>query len=131
MDQQSALSEGGGTPRTDQSEGRTGKLSEISFRDELIPSNHFSSHFQVMAAREATGEVLIFLDSHCEVSPGWMEPLLAPIEENPKRYDDLVRSEMFEIRFQGGCAGDRSDQCQYICIRKGRILMENNYQFID
>lgn len=32
-------------------------------------------------ARAATGDVLIFLDAHCEATVGWCEPLLARIEE--------------------------------------------------
>lgn len=32
-------------------------------------------------ARVATGDVLIFLDAHCEATTGWMEPLLSRIEE--------------------------------------------------
>lgn len=54
---------------------------------------------KVMAAREAVGDVLVFLDSHCEVSPRWLEPLLAPIEENPKRVVvpviDLINANTF------------------------------------
>lgn len=34
-------------------------------------------------ARAATGDVLIFLDAHCEATVGWAEPLLARIEEEP------------------------------------------------
>jgi len=33
-------------------------------------------------AAVARGEVVIFLDSHCEATPGWIEPLLARIKED-------------------------------------------------
>lgn len=33
-------------------------------------------------ARAATGDVLIFLDAHCEAATGWIEPLLSRIEED-------------------------------------------------
>lgn len=29
--------------------------------------------------------MIIFLDSHCEVTDGWLEPLIAAIEEDPTR----------------------------------------------
>ncbi|XP_046609042.1 N-acetylgalactosaminyltransferase 7 [Neodiprion virginianus] len=35
-------------------------------------------------AREATGEVIVFLDAHCEVNTNWLPPLLAPIYVNSK-----------------------------------------------
>lgn len=37
---------------------------------------------RLQGARVATGDVLIFLDAHCEATVGWMEPLLSRIEED-------------------------------------------------
>ncbi|GMS89466.1 hypothetical protein PENTCL1PPCAC_11641, partial [Pristionchus entomophagus] len=39
---------------------------------------------KVRASRLATAEVIIFFDSHCEVTDNWLPPLLQPIKEDPK-----------------------------------------------
>ena len=37
---------------------------------------------RLYASRAARGEVLLFLDAHCEPTPGWLEPLLEPIAKD-------------------------------------------------
>ncbi|XP_020635415.1 polypeptide N-acetylgalactosaminyltransferase 11 [Pogona vitticeps] len=39
---------------------------------------------RMIGASHATGKVLVFLDSHCEVNEMWLQPLLAPIKESRK-----------------------------------------------
>ena len=40
---------------------------------------------KVFGSRKATGQVLVFLDSHCEVNQMWLEPMLSKVKENPHR----------------------------------------------
>ncbi|KAK0417681.1 hypothetical protein QR680_013147 [Steinernema hermaphroditum] len=55
---------------------------------------------KVLAARLASGDVLVFLDSHCEVTAGWLHPLLSGIQEDERRVMlplvDLIHPNTFE-----------------------------------
>ncbi|OQR67671.1 N-acetylgalactosaminyltransferase 7-like [Tropilaelaps mercedesae] len=53
-------------------------------------------------AEVATGEIIVFLDAHCEVGTNWLPPLLAPIKANRKTMTvpviDGIDHENFEYR---------------------------------
>lgn len=38
---------------------------------------------KLAGAKEAKGEVVVFLDSHCEANHGWLEPLVQRIKDKP------------------------------------------------
>lgn len=54
---------------------------------------------RLAGAKEAVGDVLTFLDAHCECSIGWVEPLLTKIKENSSNVVMPVIDEISETDF--------------------------------
>ena len=58
---------------------------------------------RLFGAREATGDVLIFLDSHIEATEGWLEPLVTEISKNETivvtPMIDIIDKETFEYKY--------------------------------
>ena len=58
---------------------------------------------RLAGARSATGDILVFLEGHCELTPGWLDPLLQHVWRNPSAiaipildYIDIETLEFFE-----------------------------------
>ncbi|XP_060522311.1 polypeptide N-acetylgalactosaminyltransferase 5 isoform X2 [Cylas formicarius] len=55
---------------------------------------------RLLGAKKVTGQVITFLDAHCECTEGWLEPLLARLVENRKTVVcpiiDVISDETFE-----------------------------------
>ncbi|XP_025834127.1 polypeptide N-acetylgalactosaminyltransferase 5 [Agrilus planipennis] len=55
---------------------------------------------RLLGAKHVKGEVITFLDAHCECAEGWLEPLLARIADNRKTVVcpiiDVISDETFE-----------------------------------
>ena len=59
---------------------------------------------RLLGARNATGDVLIFLDSHSEANINWLPPLLDPIQRDYRTvvcpFIDVIDMETFQYRAQ-------------------------------
>ena len=49
-----------------------------------VEGDRGTAHARILGASYASGDVMIFLDSHIEVSPGWLEPMLAALAEDKR-----------------------------------------------
>ena len=60
---------------------------------------------RLLGARHATGEVLTFLDSHCEVNSGWLVPLLTRLKDKPTEavvpVIDIINQKSLEYTWVG------------------------------
>ena len=70
---------------------------------------HRNIHNGIVGARnrgadEAKHDIILFLDSHAEVTPGWLEPLVFRIHEDPTRVviPDLRPIDLNTLRIPGG-----------------------------
>lgn len=71
-------------------------------------SNNFRSGLiraRLAGARLAKGDVLVFLDAHCECVHGWLQPLLSRIQESRKSVVvpliDVMSPETFKYEHDG------------------------------
>ena len=57
---------------------------------------------KVHGVENSTGEIVVFIDSHCEVNDGWLEPLLDRIVRNRKAIAmpviDVIDMNTFEVK---------------------------------
>ncbi|GCC25845.1 hypothetical protein chiPu_0004256 [Chiloscyllium punctatum] len=69
-------------------------------REGLIQARSIGAH------KATLGQVLIYLDAHCEVGPNWYAPLVAPIAANRTTCTvpliDAINGNTYEISPQGG-----------------------------
>ncbi|KAH7962567.1 hypothetical protein HPB52_016948 [Rhipicephalus sanguineus] len=73
------------------------RLLRLSQREGLIRA-------RLAGAKAALGEVVVFLDSHCEVHDGWLEPLVSVVSDDPTTIASPVITIINEQSFmhQGG-----------------------------
>ncbi|CDW56502.1 polypeptide N acetylgalactosaminyltransferase [Trichuris trichiura] len=78
------------------------KFHRTARREGLIRARNIGAYL-------ATAEVLLFLDSHCEVNEEWLQPLLARLQSHPETIVspviDVIDSDTFEYAGSPICIG--------------------------
>ncbi|OQV12866.1 Polypeptide N-acetylgalactosaminyltransferase 1 [Hypsibius exemplaris] len=73
---------------------------EVPVRLFRMPSRTGLIRARLKGAKEAKGEILLFLDAHIETTEGWLEPLVTRIAEDKKRVVcpiiDVISDDTFE-----------------------------------
>lgn len=60
-----------------------------------VPDNYTYLSHSLSGAREARGQILVFLDSHCECGVGWLQPLLQALLQDRKKVADHIQHVIF------------------------------------
>lgn len=60
-------------------------------------------------AKYSTGDVIIFIDAHCEATFGWIEPLLQRVKDAPNAFVCPVIDSIGDndLAYNGGSAGGK------------------------
>ena len=66
------------------------------------PERHGLIKARLTGASAAQGDVIVFLDAHCECHKRWLEPMLARIAEDPTRVQTPVIENIDKDSFSMG-----------------------------
>lgn len=98
---------------------------------------------RLAGARYAVGDVVVFLDSHCEAQPDWMRPLLQTIKDYPHAvvvpiidvieannfYYSVLDPSIFQVNFKGVVANIgmfRTSLYKVVNIDNSRVMVCRN-----